>query len=37
MLQMLKTARGEALQRTPWETYPRPQMKRSSYLNLNGE
>ena len=37
MLQMLKTARGEALKGTPWETYPRPQMKRSSYLNLNGE
>ena len=35
----LLTDRGEALlqsQQTPWEVYPRPQMRRDSYLNLNG-
>ncbi len=37
MLQELYTARGEALAGTPWTVYPRPQMKRDSYLNLNGE
>ena len=37
MLQDLYTARGEALTGTPWTVYPRPQMKRDSYLNLNGE
>ena len=37
MLQELYTARGEALEGTPWTVYPRPQMKRESYLNLNGE
>ncbi len=31
------TAAGEALCGTPWTVYPRPQMKRDSYLNLNGE
>ena len=36
MLQKLTTARGEALSGTPWTVYPRPQMKRDSYLNLNG-
>ena len=36
MLQQLYTARGESLQGTPWTVYPRPQMKRDSYLNLNG-
>ena len=36
MLQKLMTARGEALTGTPWTVYPRPQMKRDSYLNLNG-
>ena len=36
MLQELKTFRGEALTETPWTIYPRPQMKRDSYLNLNG-
>lgn len=34
------TDRGEKLandrDRTPWTEYPRPQMKRDSYLNLNG-
>ena len=36
MLQKLTTMRGEALSGTPWTIYPRPQMKRDSYLNLNG-
>ena len=36
MLQKLTTKRGEALSGTPWTIYPRPQMKRDSYLNLNG-
>ena len=36
----LKTVQGEALLQnnaTPWTVYPRPQMKRDSYINLNGE
>ena len=37
----LLTPEGEALQSTPsvtpWHTYPRPQMKRDSFLCLNGE
>ena len=32
----LTTARGENLSATPWEAYPRPQLKRNSYVNLNG-
>ena len=36
MLQKLTTCRGEALTTTPWTVYPRPQMKRDSYVNLNG-
>ena len=35
----LMTARGQALLEsgeTPWQAYPRPQMKRDSYVNLNG-
>ena len=32
MLQNLSTIHG-----TPWNVYPRPQMRRDSYLNLNGE
>ncbi len=36
MLQDLMTPQGEALSGTPWTVYPRPQMKRDSYLNLNG-
>ena len=36
MLQDLYTPRGEALDGTPWDIYPRPQMRRSSFLNLNG-
>ena len=37
MLCDLYTAAGENLTGTPWTVYPRPQMKRDSYLNLNGE
>ena len=40
MLNDLMTSRGEDLLasgKTPWTVYPRPQMKRDSYLNLNGE
>ena len=37
MLQQLYTTQGENLERTPWSGYPRPRMKRDSYLNLNGE
>ena len=37
MLNDLYTVAGENLTGTPWEVYPRPQMKRNSYLNLNGE
>ena len=32
----LYTSRGEALRGTPWDIYPRPQMRRDSYVNLNG-
>jgi len=37
MLHELCTPRGETLTGTPWNVYPRPQMKRNSWLNLNGE
>ena len=36
MLQELTTLRGEGLTGTPWMAYPRPQLRRDSYLNLNG-
>ena len=39
MLVDLLTPQGEELlnsRGTPWQVYPRPQMRRSSYLNLNG-
>ena len=36
MLHDLCTPEGEALQGTPWDIYPRPQLKRGSYVNLNG-
>ena len=36
MLNDLYTAAGETLEGTPWQVYPRPQMRRESYLNLNG-
>ena len=37
MLQDLYTREGEALQGAPWQSYPRPQLKRNSYVNLNGQ
>ena len=37
MLHDLYTTRGENLTGTPWTVYPRPQMRRDSYINLNGE
>jgi len=37
MLQDLYTAQGETLGATPWGIYPRPQTKRDSYVNLNGD
>ncbi|MBE6977833.1 MAG: glycoside hydrolase family 2 [Ruminococcaceae bacterium] len=39
MLVDLLTERGEELlasNETPWQVYPRPQMRRDSYVNLNG-
>ena len=36
MLNELTTVAGENLKGIPWQVYPRPQMKRDSYLNLNG-
>ena len=39
MPETLMTVQGEALLKsneTPWNIYPRPQMKRDSFLNLNG-
>ena len=36
MLNKLYTVQGEALNDTPWEIYPRPQLRRKSYINLNG-
>ena len=32
----LMTKAGETLSGTPWNVYPRPQMKREGWLNLNG-
>ena len=37
MLHDLYTPQGEKLAGIPWTVYPRPQMKRDSYINLNGE
>ncbi len=37
MLQQLSTIHGENLGGTPWNIHPRPQMRRDSYINLNGE
>lgn len=33
----LYTAEGKSVAGVPWDVYPRPQMKRASYLSLNGE
>ena len=32
----LTTPAGEQLQGIPWQEYPRPQLKRDNYVNLNG-
>ena len=32
----LYTPRGESLSGTPWDVYPRPQLRRDSFWNLNG-
>ena len=37
MLVDLYTVQGERVSDTPWQAYPRPQLKRDSYLNLNGK
>ena len=37
MLQTLYTPQGEALEGTPWQVYPRPQLRREGWLNLNGD
>ena len=36
MLHDLYTPEGETLTGTPWQVYPRPQLRRNSYVNLNG-
>lgn len=33
----LLTVPGENLTGTPWDIYPRPQLRRSNYVNLNGD
>ena len=33
----LMTQEGENLQGQPWQVYPRPQMRRDSFVNLNGK
>ena len=37
MLYDLYTPRGEQLSETPWQRYPRPQLRRDSFFNLNGD
>ena len=37
MLQTLYTPQGDALEGTPWQVYPRPQLRREGWLNLNGD
>ena len=36
-LAKLVTTQGENLSGAPWQCYPRPQLMRDSYVNLNGE
>jgi len=36
MLHDLFTPEGESLTGTPWQVYPRPQLRRNSYVNLSG-
>ena len=33
----LMTDHGEELKGTPWDIYPRPQLRRDNYVNLNGD
>ena len=35
-MERLYTKQGQELTGIPWEVYPRPQMRRESYVNLNG-
>ena len=37
MLNELLTPQAEKIEKTPWDVYPRPQLRRDSYVNLNGE
>ena len=37
MLQDLYTTQAQQLSGNPWQVYPRPQMRRESYVNLNGQ
>jgi len=32
----LYTPEGKTLSGIPWDVYPRPQMRRDSFINLNG-
>lgn len=36
-MRQLKTLAGEIITGKPWDVYPRPQMRRGNYVNLNGE
>ena len=33
----LYTREGETLSTQPWDSYPRPQLRREQWVNLNGE
>ena len=35
-LAKLTTTQGQSLTGAPWQSYPRPQLKRKSFINLNG-
>ena len=37
MFRELYTVQGKKVGDAPWQAYPRPQMKRDSYINLNGK
>ncbi len=37
MIHNLYTAQGERMAEIPWQSYPRPQMKRENWVNLNGK
>ena len=36
-MRKLTTAAGEGLSGKPWDVYPRPQLRRKNYVNLNGQ